>query len=224
MVENEKKVEDIEIHSSVLGTKQYWDDLYQKEIDQFKSNSELQGEIWFGENVQQKVLSYILSNFDNTSSVIDLGCGNCEFLIGLHQEGFTKLVGLDYSLQSLKFTQEKLNKKGIDGVIELIEADLNSTISENLKEKNYLIIHDKGTFDAFMLHEQNDYKNYLNFVLNLTNIKSTFIITSCNFNKDELLTFFNNEKIKLIKELEYKKFGFGGSTGQLVTTLVMSVN
>ena len=111
-----------------------------------------------------------------------MGCGNCEFLISLSDIEYLNLYGVDYSEVSLKFAGVKLNSLNLNH-IKLHQADLNN-IGELSKlytdEKPFDIIHDKGTFDAFMLLETNDHTNYISNIIDIAGKESTFIITFTN--------------------------------------------
>lgn len=219
-------LESIERHKSKLGEVNYWDELYKKENQQFKNNNNLGGEVWFGETVQDKVLNYIYQNFENKEiSILDIGCGNCEFLIELINEEYTNLTGIDYSNELMNFINEKLSKKQILDKITFKIADLNKTneLSNIFINKKFELLHDKGTFDAFMLSSTNDHEKYIENIISVSDKNACFIITSCNFTKDELLVFFKNEKVVYKKELPHKKFQFGGQSGQTVTTLVFEI-
>jgi SAM-dependent methyltransferase len=230
-VESETQNKNLKVERliSKLGEKDYWDELYKQELNQFSNNSELGGEVWFGEQVQSKVVNYILNNFDNKESkILDLGCGNCEFLISLCINEYYSLYGVDYSDVSLDFAKIKINNMSISpNIIKLDQADLNNP-GELLKiysdKTKFNIIHDKGTFDAFMLLESNNHLNYICNILDVSGNNTTFIITSCNNTKEELFNYFNNTKIKFVCEIEHKKFVFGGKTGQTVTTLIFKIN
>jgi SAM-dependent methyltransferase len=224
---NNKDNIEVERLKSKLGEKNYWDELYKQELNQFSNNNELGGEVWFGDQVQSKVINYIEKNFsDKDIKILDLGCGNCEFLISLVDLEYSNLYGVDYSGVSIDFANVKLKSLNID-CIKLDQADLNNKEELNKiysEKKPFNIIHDKGTFDAFMLLESNDHLNYISNILDIAGKDSTFIITSCNNTKDELLKYFSNDKITFQNEIEHKKFVFGGQTGQTVTTLIFRLN
>lgn len=227
LLKNESKIDfNASLFKSKLGNKDYWDELYRKEKNQFCNNIQLGGEIWFGQQVQDKVINYINKLYSNNFDVkiIDIGCGNSEFLFALQKQNYNNLTGIDYSKESIEFVIEKCKKLfAKDNLFELYEIDLNSkNINNYLKEKKFNLIHDKGTFDAFMLLESNNYINYVNYIKELADKDNLMIITSCNFNKEELLYYFKNS-IELIDEISYKKFSFGGSSGQTVTTLVFKI-
>lgn len=214
-------MDSIERLTSKLGTKEYWDELYNEEINQFKNNNDLVGEVWFGEQTQNKIIDYIKKYVSKEKAILDLGCGNCEFLFKMFDEGYINLSGLDYSDTFIEFVNEKIKVMNNPEIkFDLYCADINL---EPLVNKKYDLIHDKGTLDAFMLFESNKNENYVRYILNISNKDTTFIITSCTFTKNELLVILNHKRIKLITEIEYKKFSFGGQDGQRVTTLVFNI-
>lgn len=205
---------------SKLGCKDYWEELYAKEREVFGTNGELIGEVWFGETVQAKVLGYMSKEFSAESRVVDIGCGNSAFLICLHEAGFSRLAGIDYSESSIEFSREILLKKGIKQV-ELKRVDIARDPKEYALGR-FDVIHDKGTFDAFMLSTENSSESYMRFVQGLTGDKgSDFVITSCNFTKGDLLKYFAS--FELVAEIPHRKFSFGGNEGQAVTSLHFKV-
>jgi SAM-dependent methyltransferase len=219
---------------SQLGKVDYWDNFYLEEINQFKNNSDLIGEIWFGEKVQNKVINYIREFFpDKNTKIVDLGCGNAAFLLKLTQAGYCNLYGMDYSKKSIELAQEILDEKLKDkkNLIKLYQEDINT--SDSPTEHDFQLIHDKGTFDAFMSSKTNCVDNYLKYILSLrkpveqeNGISIFFIITSCNYSYSELESLFaeDKSKMKIIKTIPHQSFNFGGSSGQVVTTIVFSFN
>ena len=99
-------MDSIERLTSKLGTKEYWDELYNEEINQFKNNNDLVGEVWFGEQTQNKIIDYIKKYVSKEKAILDLGCGNCEFLFKMFDEGYINLSGLDYSDTFIEFVNE----------------------------------------------------------------------------------------------------------------------
>lgn len=62
-----------ELDGSQLGTKEYWDKSYVNEIKNYKSFGDV-GEIWFDEDSQIRVISWMLKNdIPSESKIIDLG-------------------------------------------------------------------------------------------------------------------------------------------------------
>jgi SAM-dependent methyltransferase len=219
---------------SPLGKVEYWDNFYSEEINQFKNNSDLIGEIWFGEKVQNKVINFIKENFpDKNIKILDIGSGNAAFLLKLSHLGFCNLYGMDYSKKSIQLAQEILDEKlkGIKNSIKLYQEDINT--SDKPIERDFQLIHDKGTFDAFMSSKINCVETYLKYIFNIrksfqqeNGISPTFILTSCNYSYSELESIFAEDicKMKIVKTIPHQSFKFGGSSGQVVTTIVFSFN
>ena len=212
-----------ERYESKLGTKEYWDNFYQVEQRNYMQNENDIGEVWFGEKVQNKILDYIVTNQkDKNISIIDIGCGNSEFLFSLYDNNYNNLFGFDYSEESIRFIEKRLEKMGKQAFKIFVE-DLSKTPSDKLlNETKFDLLHDKGTLDAFLLFKENSPDSYIEFLKQICKGNNMFIITSCNHTKDELLKFFLG-KVKFITEIEHKKFNFGGQTGQDVTTLVLEI-
>jgi SAM-dependent methyltransferase len=234
---------------SKLGEKEYWDNFYNEEINQFQNNPELVGEIWFGKQVQKRVVNYIseVKKFNKNIKVLDVGCGNAAFLCKLFKRGYTNLDGMDYSEASIELSKnilkEKLNTNNENDNENDNEANINDVKGINLyvedisnpninTDQLYELIHDKGTFDAFLSKKENKADTYLNYIIKKAQNKCIFIITSCNHLKDDLINHFEincteelKGKFKLIEELaSNKKFQFGGQSGQDVTTLIFQIN
>lgn len=208
---------------SELGKKDYWDNFYDQEIDQFKNNNELIGYIWYGKQVQKKILDFINNNITKDKCILDLGCGNSAFLIELHKNNYNNLYGSDYSENSISLS--KLTIKDLK--IKLFVDDINQPLSLDIK---FDLIHDKGTLDAYLLNNTNSINNYIkNLHLKFAE-SGIFIISSCNHNKNELENYFINENVnsnritfKLLKEIPHKTFSFGGQSGQAVTSLIFEI-
>lgn len=214
---------------SPKGRLDYWESTYNEEVNQFHNNPTQTGDVWFGNNVQSKVLDYISKTFLNRDiSILDIGFGNGIFLYKLSKLNFTNLHGSDYSIESLKFATEiigyKAKKHSKPIIIDFYQEDINNKSSANVTK--YTLIHDKGTFDAFMLLPGNKVDSYQQYIhsYSMNDNSTTFIITSCNNTKGELLEKFTKEKgFEYIDEIPYKKFQFGGSEGQSVTTLIFKI-
>jgi SAM-dependent methyltransferase len=220
---------------SSLWKKDYWDNFYSQEINQFKNNSSLIGEIWFGKQVQKKILNYINNKYSQNKSVkiLDIGCGNASLLLKLSKLGFAKgLHGMDYSEKSLELAREIISDKSLKypdiGAITLFQDDLKLPKNENLELgfTNFDLIHDKGTFDAFMSSKTNNSEEYIKYIISISrkySNNSVFIITSCNFSKSELISFFTQPYFVLQSEIPHKTFTYGGQIGQPVTTLIYEI-
>jgi len=214
---------------SNLGTQQYWDEVYETEIRNFDQFGDT-GEIWFGEDVQERVLMHIEEQFEGLlsnekSRVLDLGCGNGMFLVQMAKQlGYQKLKGIDYSSSSIDLARKIASSEGLE-YIEYLTVDFldeKSLQQSGLKEEKFHLIHDKGTFDAICLNENKENRNiYKQIVKNLleTNEPAFFVITSCNWTQDELIKHFS-PYFDLHDMIQYPSFEFGGAKGSTVATCI----
>jgi EEF1A lysine methyltransferase 2 len=131
------------------------------------------------------------------------------------------LVGIDYAEQSIALCQ-----KACPSEIQFEQMDFLQLTPDNTFRVCLAV--DKGTLDA---KEGNrcdaivsKYKKSLASTLSPSN--GFFMVTSCNWTKDELLAWFHglqlDEKYKLLfdTQLEHSSLSFGGSQGQIATTLI----
>ncbi|BFF94259.1 EEF1A lysine methyltransferase 2 [Drosophila madeirensis] len=213
-------MEDAELDGSELGTKEYWESSYTREIGNYKSHGDV-GEIWFDEDSQQRVVDWLLKQEQidkQTARVLDLGCGNGMFLVALANEGYAQLTGVDYSPKAIELAKS-------------IAKDHDLTISYNVADLtlpqtdlgSYKVVHDKGTYDAVSLCPDNAKEKrslYLSTVEHLLHDSdSLFIITSCNWTEDELVQSFADKFIKH-QTIPTPTFKFGGKVGSVVTSVV----
>lgn len=227
-----------ERYESKLGNKDYWDNFYSEEIDQFNNNTALIGEVWFGKQVQKKIIEYINKTIsDKNINILDIGSGNGAFLFKLLKFNFTNLHGMDYSENSVQLAQKIILHKLQEGEtqynhVQFYQEDLKNPQKHSANEADkYELIHDKGTFDAYMLNKSNSNVQYCNYIYyNLKN-NGKFIITSCNHLKADLIRLFIDDnnlskdkfQFSLTGEIPHKSFSFGGQTGQTVTTVIFTI-
>ncbi|RIA85641.1 S-adenosyl-L-methionine-dependent methyltransferase [Glomus cerebriforme] len=216
---------------SELGTKEYWDSLYDRENKNFQENGDI-GEIWFGEHSVEKMVDWVLENVSSSSiTILDIGCGNGNLLLELASNNFTNLIGIDYSPNAIKLANDIVKQRNLDNIISYYVIDLiNSSITESNNEfwlngtRKFDIILDKGTFDAIALYPKEEEKGkhskdiYSSKVHSLLNINGYFLITSCNFTKEELIIKFNDE-FDYFDHIKYPTFSFGGVKGQTISTV-----
>ncbi|PLW58778.1 hypothetical protein PCANC_00441 [Puccinia coronata f. sp. avenae] len=135
-------IEEIGIAASRLGTQEYWDDNYVRELTNFSEAGD-EGEVWFGSASSDEILDWIArylpspmtptrADFNNTddghdallqvgqsdSQILDVGCGNGQLLFLLAQGGYSVdcLTGIDYSESSIKLSSQIARAKGIQGL------------------------------------------------------------------------------------------------------------
>lgn len=198
----------------------------------------------FDEDSQLRIIRWILKNenIQKSDSILDLGSGNGMMLIELAREGFKTLVGVDYSDLAVKLATEIAKDQDLHDSIKYKQVDLLSE-SEVAALGNFRILHDKGrlricrfelgklnfilinflgTYDAVSLNP-NDAKEkrntYLKNLVQIMNNDSLFIITSCNWTQSELVESFK-EYFVLETVIPTPVFKFGGSVGNVVTSLV----
>lgn len=209
-----------ELDGSELGTKEYWETSYTREIGNYKSHGDV-GEIWFDEDSQQRVIDWLVKQEEidkQTARVLDLGCGNGMFLVGLANEGYGQLTGVDYSPKAVELAQNIARDNSLD--ISYKVADLTQP-QDNLGA--FDVVHDKGTYDAVSLCPENPKEKrtlYLATVEKLLRTSdSLFVITSCNWTEEELIVSFGEKFVKY-HTIPTPTFKFGGKVGSVVTSVV----
>ncbi|XP_066528360.1 EEF1A lysine methyltransferase 2 isoform X2 [Hoplias malabaricus] len=203
---------------SELGTKEYWNDAYRRELKTYKDIGDV-GEIWFGEGSMKRVIKWMENkNIPENAAILDIGTGNGIFLVELAKYGFTNLTGIDYSSASIELTRNILEEEGLINVKVQEQDFLNP--STGLKDFDVCI--DKGTFDAISLNPEGRDAAKLQYVISLRAAlkpQGHFVITSCNWTKEQLLQIFHPD-FELLQELPTPCFQFGGVTGNSVAALV----
>eukprot|EP01025_Chloroclados_australasicus_P065040 TRINITY_DN8797_c0_g1_i2.p2 TRINITY_DN8797_c0_g1~~TRINITY_DN8797_c0_g1_i2.p2 ORF type:complete len:220 (+),score=31.18 TRINITY_DN8797_c0_g1_i2:171-830(+) len=214
----------MELQESELGSKEYWCQQYTKELHNFKEFGD-QGEVWFGEDVQDRMCEFICdisSGMDlNQVSLLDIGTGNGSLLFELKRMGFSKLIGSDYSKESLQLCKEiASNEESGNGIKFVVDDLLDTKIQERFD-----IVADKGTFDAISLMENSAAakQSYVQNVGKLVKTKGLLIITSCNYTIEELTAQICTDKYSyfVYKDhvRDYPQIDFGGRSGSKVCTV-----
>jgi len=74
----------LEITPSALGTKEHWDEIYDRENNVFDEIGDV-GEVWFGESTLTTVVRWISEKLDLplSSQILDVGTGNAVTLVRL---------------------------------------------------------------------------------------------------------------------------------------------
>lgn len=190
---------------------------------------------------------------ENTASlpsqpaILDLGTGNGNMLSLLHEEGEFSgpMVGVDYSAQSVELARRlhggNQNENLRFETLDILDSKVNySDLDWYPQEKQgFDIVLDKGTFDAISLSEQEVeangsggrqrvriFETYPWAVKRLVRPGGFVIVTSCNWDEKELITWFTAPKqddatdlFVVFARVEYPKFRFGGQEGQGVCTI-----
>ncbi|KAF8969749.1 hypothetical protein BGZ46_010644, partial [Entomortierella lignicola] len=150
-----------------------WDKVYNREVDNYKDHGDI-GEIWFGEDSAMKMVDWVEEHYEDTKescSVLDLGCGNGHLLLDLAELGFEDLTGIDYSPAAIELARAVATDKELDHVIkyeavdflaekETLEwctkqAEETGSEGQQVQPKKFMVLLDKGTYDAISLHQKN---------------------------------------------------------------------
>eukprot|EP00075_Anas_platyrhynchos_P008599 XP_021131786.2 EEF1A lysine methyltransferase 2 isoform X3 [Anas platyrhynchos] len=174
---------------------------------------------WFGEESMVRVIRWLeKQKVPHDSPVLDIGTGNGVLLVELAKSGYTNLTGIDYSPSAIKLSEKVREKEGISN----IKLQVEDFLAPSADLSGFQICIDKGTFDAISLNPDNAVgkrKQYVRSLRNVLKPEGFFLITSCNWTKEELLEEFR-EGFEILEELPTPKFCFGGRIGNSVTALV----
>lgn len=148
-------------------------------------------------------------------------------LLSLAKRGFISLTGVDYSENAVQLGRTLLSSQSCEAVF----RPLDFLALDEAFDRFDLII-DKGTFDAISLMppaspsaSKAEHTGQLaaSFKRSLSLLwagaATRFVITSCNWTREELERLFGPE-FAAVGQIEHPKFSFGGASGQVVTTLV----
>lgn len=144
---------------------------------------------------------------DPQSRIIDLGCGNGHLLLELTNEGYKNLHGIDYSESAITLAKSIAQQRDLEW-IKYNAVDFLSNPDWFLPGEPYNIVLDKGTYDAISLHPDQvqakkdgvpgPREKYVESAHRMIEKNSgLFLITSCNWTKEELI-----ENFKPCKSLE----------------------
>lgn len=143
-------------------------------------------------------------------------------LVELYREGYKHLTGADYSANAIDLAKQIAADQNMNityTVLDLLNAD---EIKQKCNDKQFDVVHDKGTYDAISLHPENPSEKraiYIQNLFNLTSDDGLLILSSCNWTESELRTSLNG-KFEFYKIIPTPTFKFGGSVGSVVTQIV----
>ncbi|KAM5140784.1 EEF1A lysine methyltransferase 2 [Mantella aurantiaca] len=204
---------------SALGTKEHWDAVYSRELKTFQEYGD-EGEIWFGEGSMTRVVRWLnAQEIPHTSSILDIGTGNGMLLVELAKAGFRNLMGVDYCADAIALARSVCEREEVSQSVKLQVTDFLVSFSPS---EQFDMCLDKGTFDAVSLDPSNTQEKrsqYVNALCTVLKPEGLFIITSCNWTKEELLKQFDKE-FEIKDELPTPTYSFGGQSGHSVTSLV----
>ncbi|KAG8770688.1 hypothetical protein FRC12_004122 [Ceratobasidium sp. 428] len=221
-----------ELKPSKLGKKSYWDEVYNKEVENFEVDGD-EGEIWFGEETVEKMLEWTLSNVPTIENpyILDIGTGNGVMAVTLAENGYdaARILGVDYSEPSIKLAKSVAVGRGHPSIHYAVLDFINETppaISEGQTDNKWDLLLDKGTYDAIALAEKNDdgthlVSKYPHKVAEALKTGGLFLITSCNFTEEELKAAFGTADLGLVyhSRIQHPTYTFGGSSGSVCSSV-----
>lgn len=145
-------------------------------------------------------------------------------LIELAQEGFTRLTGIDYSLQAVELARDIAKDHEFSDCITYKVADMVSE-QDNVELEllgKFKVVNDKGTYDAISLNPDNPKEKRMSYIRNVAKLMQDdgyFIITSCNWTEEELTAGFA-EVFAQFYIIPSPQFKFGGKVGSVVSSVV----
>ncbi|XP_063221714.1 transposable element P transposase isoform X2 [Bacillus rossius redtenbacheri] len=186
-----------DLRPSSLGTREYWDDTYSTEMENFFDHGDV-GEVWFGEDTSLRVARWLASCelVRKDAPVVDLGSGNGMQLIDLAREGFTDLTGVDYSQTAVDLARAVAEKERVLTVhYELLDivADQAPPLRSSAPDGLFAVALDKGTYDAISLSPDDargKRTRYVERVRSLLRPEGLLVLTSCNWTEEELVAHF----------------------------------
>lgn len=207
---------------SKLGTKEYWDEFYSLELKNYEEINDI-GQVWFGQSSVDKMVKWIQTHVPESDSILDIGCGNGHLLGELQEVGYTNLIGVDYSENSVKLAHsvfENIRFEQLD-VVDMRDVAKYAGL--------YNVCTDKGTFDAISLSTRKDFnydltkspcQAYVDNIACMLTDGGILLITSCNWTEEELRSKFE-PAFEFHSQVKYPTFQFGGVVGQQVVTIAL---
>ncbi|GAA5875746.1 hypothetical protein JCM8547_007056 [Rhodosporidiobolus lusitaniae] len=170
-----------ELPASKLGTKEHWDDVYQREVKMFKEIGD-EGEVWFGEDAAQDMVEWAEEHFPQLDGrILDVGTGNGQLMFAFSSAGYTSLTGVDYSSLSIELAQNILSARLSASstpsastadeeeeessapslasptprffVADILDVALDKQV-EGVTGEKWDLVTDKGTYDAVCLSDE----------------------------------------------------------------------
>ncbi|CAI8031676.1 EEF1A lysine methyltransferase 2 [Geodia barretti] len=141
----------------------------------------------------------------------------------LAEDGFEELTGIDYSPAAIELAKQVADTDLHSHNIQFLVVDVLHVDDSLLHQTNFDVILDKGTYDAISLDPlgaEEKRSRYIRSVSALLANGGIFLITSCNWTREELTKHFD-QMLSPEAVIPAPTLQFGGKTGQTVTSLVL---
>ncbi|RPA89104.1 hypothetical protein L873DRAFT_1755436 [Choiromyces venosus 120613-1] len=232
------------LNPSQLGTKQYWDQAYTLETQNFIEDPSNEGQIWFSEsNAEYRILSYLRRVAPTARSYLDIGTGNGHLLFEIveeldQEEGGGVFVGVDYSDKAVSLAKGIAEERGVMDKVGFWTADVLALDGGEVwvpedggSGGGFDVCLDKGTFDAISLSDEaledgrRVYEGYAEHVVKVMRKGGgLLVVTSCNWTEEELkgkilATDGMGVELEYYGRIEYPSFSFGGQKGQAISSV-----
>jgi len=144
-----------------------------------------------------------------------------------------KMVGVDYSAQSVRLARNIAEQKGLGEEVLFERWDVMKQEpgpwaprqDGGEGEEGFGAVLDKGTFDAISLSEEVDgggrrvCEGYRGRVEGLVRRGGYLLVTSCNWTEEELRGWFEDGELEFFGKIRYPSFAFGGRMGQSISSV-----
>ncbi|TLD36916.1 Methyltransferase type 12 [Venturia nashicola] len=134
---------------SDLGTKKYWDEAYEREIDNHAQAPDDEGTIWFSDSgAEEKMIDFLEEYADEAqlskdnseehgmqaTTFLDLGTGNGHLLFALRDVGWEgHMVGVDYSAASIRLARQ-IGQRRLSASSQIRKDGASNSISDDNNE------------------------------------------------------------------------------------------
>lgn len=135
-------------------------------------------------------------------------------------------MGVDYSAEAVSLARKNTLQAGVSGDFrEATIQKLAALLGDWGEAAAYGLVHDKGTFDAYMLAENASLRVYAEGVAAALAPAGVFVVTSCNHTAAELERYFTQDAplFATVDTLDYPTFRFGGAVGAAVATVAFKL-
>jgi methylase of polypeptide subunit release factors len=135
-------------------------------------------------------------------------------------------VGVDYSGEAVSLARKNTGLANVAGDFrEATIQDLATHLEQRGETASYGLVHDKGTFDAYMLADGASLQVYAAAVAAALSPAGVFVVTSCNHTTSELQRYFTEDAplFETVETIAYPTFQFGGVTGAAVATVAFKL-